>query len=95
MPIILIDPRDEAPRRRLAPAPRLETLDERPVALLDISKPGGSFFLDRLEELLRARFRSIRIVRETKPTFARPAAESLLQTIVRSGAAALVAGLAD
>ena len=47
-----LDPTDSVavPRRH---APRLSSLEGKVVALLDISKPKGSFFLDRVEELLK------------------------------------------
>jgi hypothetical protein len=49
------------------------------VALLDISKPRGSVFLDRVEELLRARGLDVR--RFTKPTFTKPAPVDLRHEI--------------
>lgn len=49
------------------------------VGLLDISKPRGDVFLDRLEELLRADGVSTR--RYRKPTFAKPAPVDLRQEI--------------
>ena len=51
MSITLVNPRDE---RKLSSrkAPRLNTLAGKTVALLDISKPGGSIFLARIERLL-------------------------------------------
>ena len=39
------------PAARAAPATQSLA---RPIALLDISKPGGNVFLDRIEELLRS-----------------------------------------
>ena len=54
-PRILLDPTSE---RRLAirePAPRLPSLDGRTIGLLDISKPRGDLFLDRVQERLEER----------------------------------------
>ncbi len=47
--------------------------------LLDISKPRGNVFLDRLEELLRAR--GAGVSRFAKPTFTKPAPVDLRHEI--------------
>ena len=68
---ILLDPTSErrpAVRARVA---RLPSLAGKTVGLLDISKPRGNVFLDRLEELLRAR--GVATIRFAKPTFTKPA----------------------
>ncbi len=49
------------------------------VAFLDISKPRGNVLLDRLEERLKLRAPGIAIQRYAKPTFTKPAPESLRQ----------------
>jgi len=69
--LMLLDPTGEleAPTRERSPRP--ESLDGRTVGLLDISKPRGDVFLDRLEEQLAGR--DIQIRRFTKPTFSKPA----------------------
>jgi hypothetical protein len=92
MPITLVDPRDE---RRLSAtqAPRLKTLSGKAVALLDISKPGGSVFLDRLERLLLERYAVARVLREVKPTYTKPAPGPLLDKL--RGVDAVIEGLAD
>ena len=77
----LVNPLDERSRGRLPPAPRLDSLEGKTLALLDISKPRGKEFLDRLEQLLRERYRVSRIVRETKPTYTKPAPEALLERL--------------
>lgn len=68
---VLLDPTGErsAPTRKTAPRPA--SLDGRTVALLDISKPRGDVFLDRLEEQLADR--GVRVRRYAKPTFSKPA----------------------
>jgi hypothetical protein len=88
-----LDPTDSVatPRRR---APRLASLDGAVVALLDISKPKGDFFLDRIEERLRAEARPRTVLRLRKPTFARPAPDDLRQEVL-AAADAVVEGLAD
>ena len=79
--LTLVNPLDERSRDRQPPAPRLDSLEGKTLALLDISKPRGKEFLDRLEQLLRERYRVSRIVRETKPTFTKPAPEALLERL--------------
>jgi hypothetical protein len=68
---VLLDPTGEreAPFRERARRPA--SLDGRTVGLLDISKPRGDVFLDRLEEQLAGR--GIQVRRFTKPTFSKPA----------------------
>ena len=77
----LYDPRatDRPPDGVLAA--RLPELQDKTVGLLDISKAKGNFFLDRVEEILRSRFRPREVVRRMKPTFARPAPDPLRQEL--------------
>ena len=51
------------------------------LALLDISKPGGSHLLDRLAELLKERYGVAQIIRESKPTYTKPAPDSLIEKL--------------
>ena len=91
-PIILLDPTSErsgAMRARHAPPASLEGLT---VGLLDISKPRGNIFLDRIEEQLTAL--GIEVKRYSKPTFTRPAPTELKQRIAAE-VDLLVEGLAD
>jgi hypothetical protein len=92
MSITLVNPCNE---RKLigTPAPRLETLAGKTIALLDISKPGGSIFLDRLEGLLLERHGVARVIRHTKPTFTKPAPQELVEKL--RGVDAVVEALAD
>ena len=78
---ILVNPLDERSRDRQSPAPRLDSLEGKTLALLDISKPRGKEFLDRLEEILKKRYGVSRIVREVKPTYTKPAPEALLERL--------------
>lgn len=94
MPTTLINPFDEAAREKAAPAPRLATLAGKTIALLDISKPGGSAFLDRLEFLLREQGAGY-ILREVKPTFTRPAPQDLLDRLAAARPDAVIEALAD
>ena len=89
----LLYPTDSATVSRRS-ATRLDRLDGKRIALLDISKPKGSHLLDRVEELLRERFHPRAIVRVRKPTYARPAPEDLRQEILKNSDAVIEA-LAD
>jgi len=76
---IVLDPTDERVpiRRALAVRPpRLRGV----VGLLDIRKPRGDVFLDRLAQRLRERA-SIEVRRYVKPTFTRPAPIDLRREI--------------
>jgi hypothetical protein len=89
---VLLDPTSErtAPlRKRIAP-PR--SLDGLTIGLLDISKPRGDVFLDRLEERLAAR--GLRVRRYRKPTVARKAPEEITEAIA-SECDLLIEALAD
>ncbi len=93
MPITLVNPMNETTHPAAAAPPRLATLAGKTLALVDISKPGGAVFLDRLEGLLRERYAVGRVIRESKPTFTRPAPESLIEKL--RGVDAVVEALAD
>jgi hypothetical protein len=71
----------------------LASLSGKTVALLDISKPGGKFFLDRMEFLLRSKYGVAQVIRAAKPTFAKPAPPDVLEAI--RGAEAVIEALAD
>lgn len=75
----ILDPTGErtvAERARLA---RPASLSGLTVGLLDISKPRGNVFLDRLEERLTAVGASVK--RYRKPTFTKPAPVDLRHEI--------------
>jgi hypothetical protein len=74
-PRVLLDPTNEqAPAKREVNA-RPASLDGMTVGLLDISKPRGNIFLDRLEQLLVDR--GLQVKRYRKPTFTKPAPADL------------------
>ena len=75
----LVNPLDERASSARTPAPRLETLQGSTIGLLDISKPGGSVFLDRLERILTERHGVADVVRVTKPTYTKPAPAEVLE----------------
>jgi hypothetical protein len=89
----IVNPMNETVVGAAAAAPRLTTLRGKTVALLDISKPGGSVFLDRIEQRLRTEHGVAQVIREMKPTFAKPAPAEVLQRI--RGADAVIEALAD
>ncbi len=92
---ILINPMNEALPEAQAPAPRLKSLQAKRVVLLDISKPGGSIFLDSLEQWLRERYGVSEIVRERKPTFAKPAPDDVMARLLAHRPDAVIEALAD
>ena len=89
---VLLDPTSEqtpASRERLARPDKLEGLV---VGLLDISKPRGDVFLDRLDARLTER--GITVKRYMKPTVAKPAPLPLQRQIVGE-VNVVIEGLAD
>ena len=95
MPITLVNPLDETAREKRNAAPKLATLNGKTVGLLDISKPGGSVFLDRLESLLRERYGVASVVRAMKPTFTKPAPEAVIDRLLAARCDAVIEALAD
>ncbi len=77
----LVNPLDERSEDRQSPAPRLDNLEGKTLALLDISKPRGKEFLDRLEQLLKERYGVSKVIREIKPTYTKPAPGALLERL--------------
>jgi hypothetical protein len=95
MPTTLINPLDETPRQLSKPAARLSSLAGKTIGLLDISKTGGSVFLDRLGQLLKDRYGVAEIVRAIKPTFTKPAPEAVIAQFVDAKCDAVIEALAD
>jgi hypothetical protein len=89
----LINPMNETPVGAANPPVRLQGLKGRSIGLLDISKPGGSIFLDRLESLLKERYAVANVVRASKPTFTKPAPQGVIEKLRIVDA--VVEGLAD
>ena len=90
--MILLDPTSErqpAARQRVARPGSLKGLT---IGLLDISKPRGDLFLDRLEQLLSGR--GAEVLRFRKPTFTKPAPADL-RLEVAARCEAVVEALAD
>ena len=56
---------------------RVADLNGKVIGMLDISKPKGIFFLNRIAERIEADFQPREIIRVMKPTFTRPAPEDI------------------
>jgi len=95
MPTTLVNPLDETPRPFSRAAPRLASLAGKTIGLLDISKAGGSIFLDHLEQLLRQRYGVAEIIRATKPTFTKPAPDAVIAKFLDAKCDAVIEALAD
>jgi hypothetical protein len=89
---ILMDPTAERSPATRTPAPRPESLEGKTVGLLDISKPRGNVFLDRLGERLAEK--GMTVERYAKPTFAKPAPPDLRKEI-ESKCDVVIEALAD
>jgi hypothetical protein len=90
---ILLDPTDERVPIDRALAARSGRV-RGPIALLDISKPRGDVFLDRLAERLQDRLSGVELRRYAKPTFTRPAPEDLRRKITAE-CGSVIEALAD
>jgi len=89
---LLLDPTSEYAPALRERAARLQTLEGKTIALLDISKPRGALFLDAIEERLRER--GAEVLRFAKPTFTKPAPVDLRHEIA-TRCDAVVEALAD
>ncbi len=89
---ILLDPTSERSLAIRAAAPRLATIDGATIGLLDISKPRGDLFLNRIEE--RIKQRGGKVIRFAKPTFAKAAPANLRHEIATQ-CDAVIEALAD
>jgi hypothetical protein len=77
--MIILDPTSERTPAERARIARPGSLDGVTVALLDISKPRGDVFLDRIEQRLVAVGANVK--RYRKPTFTKPAPVDLRHEI--------------
>jgi hypothetical protein len=80
--LTVLDPSDESTPAHREVGARPATRDGQRVGLLDISKPRGDVFLDRLAELLAER--GIAVRRYAKPTFSKPLPRDLRHEITES-----------
>ena len=76
---VVLDPTSAQKPKSIPRAPRLASLEKRTIGLLDISKPKGNVFLDRVEQELRALGATVE--RFQKPTFAKLAPVDLRHEI--------------
>jgi hypothetical protein len=95
MSITLVNPLDEKPRGDSKIAPRLDTIQGKKIGLLDISKPGGRPFLNRVESLLKDKYGAAEIVRFQKPTFTKPAPPDIVDRILKAQVQGVIEALAD
>jgi hypothetical protein len=93
MPINLVHPGNENKPQAAPPPARLESLRGKKIGLLDISKPGGNIFLDRLQELLKSQYGVAEVVRSKKPTYTKNAPAHVIDQL--RGLDAVIEGLAD
>ena len=93
MSLTLVHPGNESKPKASPAPPRLASLRGTKIGLLDISKPGGSIFLDRLEELLRTQYGVAEVVRVKKPTYTKNAPAPVIEQL--RSVDAVVEGLAD
>lgn len=91
-PVVLLDPTGERRPARRERAERPTTLNGLTVGLLDIAKPRGDVFLDRLAARLGER--GLRVERFRKPTFAKPAPAELRDDL-RARCQVVIEALAD
>ena len=89
---VLLDPTSERSLPLRERVRRLPSLAGKTVGLLDISKPRGDVFLNRLEQLLRER--GATTLRFAKPTFTKPAPVDLRHEIA-TRCDAVIEALAD
>jgi hypothetical protein len=90
--LTLLDPTSEQRPPLRERVPRLKSLESIQIALLDISKPRGDVFLNRIEERLRQS--GAEVQRFSKPTFTKPAPVDLRHDIA-SRCGAVIEALAD
>ncbi len=76
---LLLDPTNEHTVLQRSLLPRPASLRGKTIGLLDISKPRGDVFLDRLEQRLTEL--GAGVLRFKKPTFAKPAPVDLRHEI--------------
>jgi hypothetical protein len=91
--VTIVHPGNESVPKAATPPARLASLKGKKIGLLDISKPGGSFFLDRLEEIFRTEYGAAEVLRTKKPTFSKTAPPQIIEQL--RGMDAVVEGLAD
>ncbi len=92
MTTTVLDPTGEQTSSERALNERLSSLEGKTIGLLDISKPRGNIFLDRIQELLESDGATVK--RFAKPTFTKPAPVDLRHEIATQ-CDAVIEALAD
>lgn len=90
----LMDPRGNPQAGTKGLSPRLDSLDGKTIGLLNNGKPNFDLFLADLEQLLRAKYPSVRIVQRMKPVVPRPVPKEMLAELAET-CDAVVTGLGD
>ena len=93
MAVTIVHPGNESVPKAAEPPLRLAGVQGKRIGLLDISKPGGSFFLDRLDEILRTKYGATEVVRARKPTYTKNAPAQIIEQLRTVDA--VIEGLAD
>jgi hypothetical protein len=75
----LLDPTSELNPEGRIPQARPDSVFGKTIGLLDIAKPRGNIFIDRIEDLLQQK--GAKTLRYSKPTFTRVAPVELTQQI--------------
>ena len=89
---VVLDPTAGKSAQAIEAVPRAASIEGLTIGLLDISKPRGDIFLDRLEERLVEK--GAQVTRYTKPTFTKPAPVDLRHEIA-TNCDAVIEALAD
>jgi hypothetical protein len=89
---VLLDPTAGRSAQSIEAVPRPTAIEGLKIGLLDISKPRGDKFLDRLEERLVEM--GAQVTRYAKPTFSKPAPVDLRHEIA-TNCDAVIEALAD
>ncbi len=92
-PVVILDATDEREPVRRELTRRPESISGT-IALLDISKPRGDVFLDRIEQIIRERLPGVETKRFIKPTVSRPAPAEI-KAAIRKEADFVIEALAD
>lgn len=90
--LTVLDPTAGRGAESVQPAARPSSIAGLTIGLLDISKPRGDVFLNRVEERLSDH--GAKVARYTKPTFAKPAPVDLRHEIA-ANCDAVIEALAD
>ena len=77
---VILDPTDERVPVQRSLTPRPEQITGT-VGLLDISKPRGNVLIDQVEMRLKERLPGVEFKRYSKPTFTKPAPDTLRRQI--------------